>query len=151
MNDLGKRSNGQLVMTAVRQGDTKRRGALVITNKHDCGEACSLAYVFEPRSGADPAEPGGVKRMAHALVPDGLAPDNRRPAELAEHEHHRMMSAVYEYSREQRSADWRLARVGVFTSTGVLAVVDCGEAFFLDTPELQDLHKSCATTACITA
>ena len=151
MNDLGKRGNEQLVMTAVRQGDTKRRGVLIITNKHDCGESCSLAYVLEPRSGADRAGPGGVKRMAHALVPGGLATDNTRPAELAEHEHQRMMSAVYEYSREQRSADWRLARVGVFTSTGVLAVVDCGDAFFLDTVELRDLHKSCTTTACITS
>jgi hypothetical protein len=92
-----------------------------------------------------------VKRMAHALGPGDLAPANTRPAELAEHEHQRMMSAVYEYSREQRSADWRLARVGVFTSTGVLAVVDCREAFFLDTDELQNLHGSCTTTACITS
>ena len=125
------RNKQNIQASVMRHGKGKNRVARIATTIPECmGD--TIVYETTVSKKRD--------RIPHTQAPPAL-PDGVSSKAVITHAWQCFESTLYSKSRTQRSDDWRVARIGTFSSTTFHVAVNVLSAPYFNTDQLQALHK----------
>ncbi len=128
--------NQTVQATIMRHGKGKQRVARVATTIPMCLKS---AWVYETSVSLKNG------RLAHEVAPKPLH-DGACNKKRIDHAWATLKSSIYIFARGQRTDDWRLGRLGRWTSTSLHCTINVTNAPYFSTDELRNLHAQAINT-----